>query len=98
MASKPKKADLLGKCAELGIEASDKMTVAELKAAIEGDGAPREMTVKCDGFIGVNVRKAASPNAPVTGMLEAHSKVAVESIADGWAKVEGGYCMAQYLV
>lgn len=98
MAAKPKKADLLEKCAELGIEASDKMTVAELTAALEGAGAPREMTVKCDGFIGVNVRKAASPNAPVTGVLPAGSKVAVESVSDGWAEVDGGYCMAKYLV
>lgn len=97
MASKPKKADLLEKCAELGIEASDKMTVTELMAALEG-GAPREMTVKCDGFIGVNVRKAASPNAPVTGVLPAGSKVAVGSVSDGWAEVDGGYCMAKYLV
>jgi len=100
MASKPKKADLIAKCGEMGIDVPGKATVAELQALIEGaeSGFPREMTVKCDGFTGINLRMGPSKNAPVVGVLDALSKVTVESVDDGWAKVQHGYCMAQFLV
>lgn len=107
MASRPKKADLLEKCAELGIEVPDKATVAELAALVEAAEEPeapepapepREMTVKCDGFKGINLRKAPSKNAPVVGVLDHLSKVRAESVENGWAKVDGGYCMAKFLV
>lgn len=104
MASRPKKADLLEKCAELGIEVPDKATVAELAALVEAADAsepapePRTMTVKCDGFKGINLRKAPSKNAPVVGVLDHGAKVRVESVENGWVKVDGGYCMAKFLV
>ena len=106
MASRLKKADLLEKCAELGIEAPAKATVTELAALVEAAEAPeapeapepREMTVKCDGFKGINLRKAPSKNAPVVGVLDHGAKVRVESVENGWAKVDGGYCMAKFLV
>ena len=103
MASRPKKADLLEKCAELGIEVPDKATVAELAALVEAAEEPeapepRTMTVKCDGFKGINLRKAPSKNAPVVGVLDHGAKVRAESVENGWAKVDGGYCMAKFLV
>ena len=104
MASRPKKSELIEKCAELGIDVPSKATVAELSALIEeaersaAPGWPREMTVKCDGFLGINLRVGPSKNAPSKGVLDHRSKVMVESIDGEWAKARGGYCMAKFLV
>ena len=103
MASKQTKAELLGKCAELGIEVPKKATIAdisELIAAADGEKAPEgtEMTVDCGKFPALNVRMAPSVCAPVISELQNGEKTLVLGIEDGWARLKRGYCKAQYLV
>ena len=55
-----------------------------------------EMTVRCDGFDGLNVRE--TPGGTVLRTLKNRSKIAVGAEECGWMPVEGGgYVMAKYV-
>lgn len=55
-----------------------------------------EMTVRCDGFDGLNVRE--TPGGTVLRTVKNRSKIAVGAEEDGWMPVEdGGYVMAKYV-
>ena len=97
--AKPTKAQLLERCAELGIEADAKMTVAKLESLLEGaeKHEARLMRASIKGYIALNVRSDPSTCAPVVATMLDGEEVAVESIENGWAKVANGYIKAEFL-
>ena len=114
MAAKPTKAQLLAKLADLGVEAPKKATISELQALVEdAEAAPEAAeeaveaveeaeidlkTVKCGEKRTLNVRLGPSKCAPVIRTLQNGEKVAVLSVENDWARLEHGFCMAEYLV
>lgn len=107
MAPKPTKKQLLDKLSELGIAAPSKATVAELaKLVEEAESAPEEavvepetekMTVQTGGASALNVRLGPSKSAPVIKELPDGVEIEVFEVVNGWAKLEEGYCRAEYL-
>ena len=98
--AKPTKAQLLERCAELGIEADAKMTVAKLEGLLaEADRPePRRMRASIEGYIALNVRSDPSTCAPVVATLLDGEEIEVEYVENGWAKVANGYIKAEFLV
>ena len=107
------RAELAAEAEDLGIEFPKKATKAQLEKLIEvkkaeesalgGEAAdsgnePVVMKGDCGMHPALNVRVAPSLDARVVEELEYGDKVEVESIEDGWAKIDCGYCMAKYLV
>lgn len=107
------KAELLEIAEEMGIDVPKKATVSQIKVLIDakkgetepkspdsGEEAPVSCskTVKCDGYTGLNVRTAPDFGAPVAKVLANGAEIAVEAVENGWAKVDGGFCLAKYLV
>lgn len=94
MAQRPKKEEMLERLAELGVEASPKLTNPELyKLLQEAEAAAKAeepvdepaaapsvetRTVSCEGYHALNVRLGASKHAPVVAELFHGEEVAVE--------------------